>query len=41
MIGNPHGALGRVALVTCRNQAAEEQRVALLEIGEYAELLQA
>ena len=41
MISNPHEHQLSVALVTCRNQAAEEQRDALLELGEDAELLQA
>ena len=41
MIGNAHDAPVGVALVACRNQAAEEQPVALLEVGEDAEFLQA
>ena len=41
MISTLHDHLWGVALVTCRNQTAEEQRVALLEVGEDAELLQA
>ena len=40
MIGCPHGAMERMALVNCPNQATDEQRVALLEIGQDAELLQ-
>ena len=41
MISNPHEAPVGAAPVTCRNQAAEEQRVAMLEVGENAELLRA
>ena len=39
MIGNFHEAPVGAAPVTCRNQAAEEQRVAMLEVGQNAELL--
>ena len=41
MIGNPHERRLGVALVTCRNQTDEEQRVAVLGVGADAELLPA
>ena len=41
MISNPHEHQVGVALVTCRNQTAEEHQVALLEVGEDGEILQA
>ena len=34
MISEPHEHQLGVALVACRNQAAEEQRVALSDVGE-------
>ena len=40
-VRNPHEAPVRVALVISRNQAAGEQRVALWDVGEDAELLRA
>ena len=39
MTSNRHEHQLGVALVTCSNQTAETQRVALLEVGEDAELL--
>ena len=41
MIGNPHEALERMALVDYRSQAAEEPWVAVSDMGEDAELPQA
>ena len=38
MIGNPHESLERMVLVSDRNQAAAERRVALSEVGEDVEL---
>ena len=41
MISNPHEHYLGVVRVTCRNPTAEEQRVALSEVGVDAELLRA
>ena len=39
MISKPHEHQWGVALVTCRNQVAEEYWVSSSEVGEFAELL--